>query len=540
MQDFACYIRSASERRHLYAPCSMPMHRPLSSLLGWAVLGRFRYGVSPAGRRFRCPFFFCLTWVLLAGAPALAQAPAWQNIYPLEMPGHVTATVAANGSVYTVGVLVHYEQSEGDPESGPGSTGSNAFVAKWNPTTQCLVWLVQMGDRFRDEDAATALVVQDSSVYVLGQFEATSQGFGHPVRATGPGDVFVTRLTDHGTRATADWTQALGYPNRHTWARHLACDGAALYVAGITEEVTSRVDPATGQWVPPVTWAFVAKLTDAGTHGLPGWQQTWVVSRGYHEVVALAARQGRAYLATNTWQPTPSPSEPQGWLGEGMLPAHADYRLQLTQLCDQGAGYRLGWTHTEAGQGTGLALAGNALYVTGRADADHAFGHPSLPADARDVPGDLFVAKLVVAGTTVQTAWVQRLRGTGHDEYARLPYIAVHDRRVYLAGIFAMPRLTLDSVVLRNSNRNRSTRNLFVAQLTDAGSASRFDWAHRLGNEHAADLGAFTLDGPHLYVSGYFQGYRNQPVLLGEQQFRLPDENVGDGMLLQGWLPVGP
>ncbi|MDO7847418.1 hypothetical protein Q5H92_13695 [Hymenobacter sp. M29] len=450
----------------------------------------------------------------------------------------MTATVAANGSVYAVGVLVHYEQSEGDPESGPVSTGSTAFVAKWNPTTQRLLWLVQMGSRFRDEGTPAALVVQDSIVYVLGQFDAASQGFGHPVRATGRGDVFVTRLTDHGTHATANWTQPLGYPNRYTWARHLACDGAAVYVAGTTEEVESRLDPATSQWLPRASRAFVAKLTDAGTRALPGWQHTWDVRRGYHEVVALATQRGRVYLATNTWQPTPSPSEPQGWRGEGMLPAHANYRVHLTQFRSQGAGYRIGWTHTEAGQGAGLALAGNALYVTGRADADHAFGHP--PADAQDVPGDLFVAKLVVTGTTVQTAWVQRLRGTGHDEYARMPYVAVRGRRVYLAGIFALPRLALDSVVLRNSNRNSGNRNLFVAQLTDAGATSRFDWAHRLGNEHAADFGAFALDGPRLYISGYFQGYRNLPVLLGKQQFLVPYENVGDGVLLQGWLPVGP
>jgi hypothetical protein len=478
--------------------------------------------------------------LLLVDAAAQAQAPAWQNIHPLEVPGNVFATVAANGSVYTAGSITHYEEIVGDPEGGPASTGSNAFVAKWNPTTHRLVWLVRMGAQFRDRDYATALVVRDSSVYVLGQFERTSQGFGHPVRATGYGDIFVTRLTDHGTRATADWTQPLGHPNNATLARHLVCDGATLYVAGTLEGVGSRVNPATGQWLPPVFRAFVAKFTDAGTRGLPGWQRTWAVRRGYHEVVALAAQRGRVYLATNTWQPTPSPSEPQGWRGEGMLPAHADYRVNLTQLRDQGAGYRVGWTHAEAGQGAGLALAGKVLYVTGRADADHAFGHPHPPANTRDVPGDLFVAKLVVTGTAVQTAWVQRLRGTGHDEYARMPYVAVRGRRVYLAGIFALPRLKLGSVVLRNANRNRDNRNLFVAQLTDAGAAGRFDWAHRWGNEHAADFGAFTLDGPRLYLSGYFQGYRNLPVLLGEQQFLLPHENVGDGVLLQGWLPVGP
>jgi hypothetical protein len=354
----------------------MSVPRPLSSNLGRGLRNGFRSLVSQAGRRCSWPCSFCLVWVLLVGAAAQAQAPAWQNIHPLEVPGNVFATVAANGSVYTAGSITHYEESAGDPESGPVSTGSNAFVAKWNPTAHRLVWLVQMGAQFRDKDYATALVVRDSSVYVLGQFERTSQGFGHPVRATGYGDIFVTRLTDHGTRATADWTQPLGHPNNATLARHLVCDGATIYVAGTIEGVGSRVDPATGQWRPPVSRAFVAKFTDAGTHGLPGWQRTWEVRPGYHEVVALAAQRGRVYLASNTWQPTPSPSEPQGWLGEGMLPAHADYRVHLTQLRDQGAGYRVGWAHTEAGQGAGLALAGKALYVTGRADADRAFGHP--------------------------------------------------------------------------------------------------------------------------------------------------------------------
>lgn len=75
-----------------------------------------------------------------------------------------------------------------------------------------------------------------------------------------------------------------------------------------------------------------------------------------------------------------------------------------------------------------------------------------------------------------------------------------------------------------------------MSQLTDAGSSARFDWAQRQGNEYNADLRAFSLVGERLFVAGQYQGFHGRPVLLGTQQFVLPNDA---GVLLQSWLPVG-
>ncbi|OON69294.1 hypothetical protein B0919_08355 [Hymenobacter sp. CRA2] len=481
---------------------------------------------------------------VLAGTDAWAQAPSFQNIHPLEVPGNVFATVTTNGYVYVAGSQTHWEEGHVDPESGPASTGHNAFVAKWDPATRRLVWLVKMSQRYNSKDYASALVIQDSSVYVLGRFEKESEGFGHPIKTPGFGDLFVAKLTDHGNRASAEWTQALGYAVSNEIegvtprAQHLVCDGAALYVTGAIETESRTWDPATGNKAPNVTLAFVAKLTDAGTRATPSWQHTWLVNADNYRVVTLASQQGKLYLAANAWQYTPLREEPTSTLELGALPRHANYRLHLTQLSDQGNSYRPDWTHTEAGLVTSVAVSGNSLYVVGREDADQAFGRASQPPNAQDVPGDLFVAKLVVAGTKVRPVWVQRLRGTGHDEDAGVSRVVVNGRHVFVAGTFGTPSLTIGATVLPPKPPGRLNvygSDLFVAQLTDTGPASRFDWAQRLGGTHKDELLDFSLAGSQLYIRGVFSGYGGKSVQLGEQQFMLPNNG---GLLLQAWLPI--
>ena len=488
--------------------------------------------------------------VILSSASVWAQAPRFQNVHRLEVPGSITATVTANGYVYVAGGLVRWRKGplRAHGGDGPPHTGYNAFVAKWNPTTHRLVWLKEMGRQPGGADQATALVVRGSNVYVLGSFEQESEGFGHPIKSAFGLDLFVARLTDHGSRATAEWTQPLGYAVNSVTetvspqANHLACEGSALYVAGTTDTEPSTWDPATGTKVPNIKRAFVAKLTDAGARCTPIWKRTWVVDRSYYDIVTLTSQQGKLYLGTNSWQPTPDREEPTSTLKVGALPRNANYRLHFTQFSDQGSRYHLDWTHTEAGQGAGVAVAGNAFYIVGREDADQSFGQTSQPANAHDVPGDLFVAKLVLTNTTVRPAWVQRLRGTGHDEYATLACIAIGGRHVYVAGTFGTPSLSVGATVINPkafSPVNDSEADLFVAQLTDAGVAASFDWAQRLGGTYNDHLRAFSLVGSRLYVSGFFDGDFGSPILFGKQQFLLQeDSGILPEVLLQAWLPL--
>jgi len=285
--------------------------------------------------------------------------------------------------------------------------------------------------------------------------------------------------------------------------------------------------------------AFVAKLTDTGTHATPGWQRTWIVNRDKYELVTFMTQRSKLYIAANIRQ-SDSPIPDHRMREAGIALSH--YHLQLTQLSDQGSSEHLDWTHTEVGQGCGLAVAGTSIYVVGREDADKPFGLPSHPTDARTVPGDLFVAKLVVADTTVRPAWVQHIRGTGADRDAELRYVVVRGQHVYVAGVFSTPSLTVGAIVLKPKpfeRVNSSETDLFVAQLTDTKTNARFDWVQRLGGAHYDHLRAFLLTNSQLYVSGFFDGDHGDPILLGKQQFLLPnDGGTIPEVLVQAWMPL--
>jgi hypothetical protein len=394
--------------------------------------------------------------VLLASWCAWAQAPHFQDIQPIEPPGAVFATVPANGSIYLVGSIARVAGY--DPESGPYNSGHNAYVAKWNPATRRLVWVLEMGNNHQDD--ASALVVRDSCVYILGQFSRVTEGFGHPLKGSGNYDGFVTKLTDHGTSATVNWTQPFGRPGTNMFVRQLALSGSALYVSGI---ITTTTNPLTGITPPDTTRAFVLQVTDAGTQAVPGWRYTWETNRYYQSMGALVAQRGKVYVAASTWQATPDRPEPQSTLALGALPHRANYRMRLIQLSDQGSSYHLDWTHIEAGEAADLAVVGDTLYVAGRG------------------------------------------------------------AHLYLAGTFGAPSLNLGAVVLPNASpRGDSPQSLFVAQLAVTSVTSRFDWAERLGNNYKSELKAFALDGARLYLRGDFQGFYDQAVLLGEEQVHFP------------------
>ncbi|MDO7885629.1 hypothetical protein [Hymenobacter cheonanensis] len=479
---------------------------------------------------------FASAVLLLAGLAARAQAPAWQDIEPLPNYNIDATAAAASGDVYLAGTLLHYaDDGNADPVRGPTYLGSNAFVAKWSAATRRIAWLVPTGTAY--EDYATALAVKGDTVYVAGSFLKETEGFGRPLKAIGDRDVFVTRLIDHGSRATVDWTQQLGYLNSHTTVSFLTLSGSALYLAGNSQTHLDSLSAKTGKSVPH-GYTFVARVAANEATGAINWRRTWPTDVDYHALVGLAAQPGKVYLATTTWQQTPPRTQPlEGAHQEGALPHNADYRLHLTQLSDQGQAWHLDWTRTEAGAATGLAVAGAALYVLGREDADRAFEAPHQPAVAPAASGDMFLAKLSLANPAAPPVWVQRLPGSGFDENSILKAVAVRGERVYVGGTFGSPQLALGPWLLTNAKPySGGERNLFVAQLTDFGASSRFDWAQRMGNENYARLRAFALVGARLYVNGHYQGYHGQPVLLGEQQFLLRNDHE---VLLQGWLPVG-
>lgn len=468
--------------------------------------------------------------LLLGVLAARAQTPAWHDAQHLDdyagiFNPYVTATDTA-GNVYLAGGFEYPCRMGGTTLQRFGE--EDAYVAKWSAASHRIVWAVGMGGG--RHDYVSAIVVKGNLVYVAGTFSEKPQGFERPLKAIGYEDVFLTRLTDHGTRATVDWTQQLGYPGRYTGANYLALDGSALYVAGTTITAPDSLSTETGKMVPHVT-GFVTKVTDAGPAPRLGWTREWKPVPYYASLVALAAYRGKVYLLTNTWEPTPPRVESIDTRECGALSWQANYRAHLTRFSDEGATYRTDWTHTEPGAATALAVAAPALYLVGRADANLPFGAAAQPATAQDVAGDMLVAKLLEDDTGARPAWVQRLRGTGYDQSNILNQVAVRGRHVYVAGTFGSKFLKLGNTELTNAATDGAS-DLLVAELTDTGATARFDWAQRAGGPHYDTSGQLTVTARRLFFDGYFQ---DSPVVVGGRELTKPYEQMYT--FFQAWLP---
>ena len=140
--------------------------------------------------------------------------------------------------------------------------------------------------------------------------------------------------------------------------------------------------------------------------------------------------------------------------------------------------------------------ANGNLYIAGSFSGQLTLGATTLTAAG--AASTLFVAKWNVTTRTYQWA----VSGTGTTGQAYISSMAVAGNNVYLTGIFFRGTLTLGGTTLLNNDTNTSTRDIFVAKLTDAGPSASFAWALRDGSL-ADDLAqSIVVAGTSLYVGG--------------------------------------
>ncbi|MDO7884346.1 T9SS type A sorting domain-containing protein [Hymenobacter cheonanensis] len=146
----------------------------------------------------------------------------------------------------------------------------DVFVAKLAAASGIFAWAQRAGGA--GDDRANVVATDGASVYVAGEFQSTTAGFG-PATLANAGtsglyyDVFVTQLTDAGGAGSFSWARRAGGPG-DDYGTALAVSSAGVYVAG-----------AFGGNVPGTTTAsfgntqltsansldiYVAKLTSAG------------------------------------------------------------------------------------------------------------------------------------------------------------------------------------------------------------------------------------------------------------------------------------
>jgi hypothetical protein len=176
---------------------------------------------------------------------------------------------------------------------------------------------------------------------------------------------------------------------------------------------------------------------------------------------------------------------------------------RVFKFTDTGTSASLAWTQliTYADMG-GLAVSGTNVYITGSfTSATLALGTTTL-ANAGPNSADLFVAKLVDAGTSSTFAWAVR---TGGPQAETSGPVVVQGTTLYATGYFnggpGAPAV-FGSTQLTSAG----ALDVYVVKLTDTGSTGQVGWAQRLGGPGFDQVSTLAVAGPAVYVGGSFEG----------------------------------
>ena len=143
-----------------------------------------------------------------------------------------------------------------------------------------------------------------------------------------------------------------------------------------------------------------------------------------------------------------------------------------------------------------LAVRGSAVYVAGSFENTITFANTTLTS-AGD--RDIFVAKLLDAGSTGTPTWIQQAGGSGFDIATGL---AVAHTGVYVTGGYDTAGATFGATALPASGAGEG----FVAKLADAGPTGSFAWAQRLGGSGRASVNALAANIYGVFLAGAFAG----------------------------------
>ena len=271
---------------------------------------------------------------------------------------------------------------------------------------------------------------------------------------------------------------------------------------------------------------FVAKWSR--TTGNFVWAQRASAASGQPggQVAALAVSGANVYLAGSF-------SGTLNFGGVALTSGTASTDVFVAKLTDAGTSGSFGWARRTAGNGyslnaAALAANGSNVYLTGGFTGTASFGTAAVTS-ATTTGQDVYVAKLSDTGAGGSFAWAQRAGGSNDDYPAA---IAVNGTNVYVSGVFYSTTATFGTTSLANAGGN--DRDVFVAQLTDAGPTGSFGPAQRAGgvgrdrtfaNELVATANA-------VYLVGDFS--TNVPLTFGSTS--LPP--TANGTILARWNPV--
>ena len=450
----------------------------------------------------------------LLGPIARAQITSWQAALASAVTGQgniVSRNIATDGSgnVYVVGYFtgkVRLGATLLTAAAGSGSTsGRDAFVAKWNSATNSWVWA--LAGSSSDDDQATNVAVTNNSVYVSGYFGGvTSATFGNLTFPLGLGlNLFVLKLTDAGSTATARWVQTGLTSSNYSAAMApaataLAVSGSSVYVAGQFSGPTLKIGSTTlanAGGSNATNDAFVAKLTDTGLAS--SWQ--WARRAGgtaNDQATSLAVSGSNVYLGgyfTGTAEFGATTLTSVGPAGTTDI-----FLARLNDLSFFEWALRAGGTGDD--RANAVVADGNTVYLAGNAKSRSPDFTPlALTTPATGGVDDLFVAKLSDAGPSPAFVWVERAGGA---PTAAITGLALSGNAIYVTGDFIFASaLHFGTTILANPG---TLNDVFVARLDDAGATASYAWAHQLGSSGADAAAGIAADANTVYVGGAVNG----------------------------------
>ncbi|MDB5270164.1 MAG: hypothetical protein JWP58_3204 [Hymenobacter sp.] len=392
------------------------------------------------------------------------SAFAWAYRFGGSDLDQVTAVALSGARVYVAGTFISPNAAFGNTNlANYGSANSittDAFVARLTDAgpNATVDWAQQFGGT--SQDAANALAVAGTSVFVGGQTASAPAQFGSISRASSNGGVgydgYVAKLVDGTTSATVSWVQSItGSGSKYVNA--LALNGASVYATGSIGGQNATFGTTT---VPNggASNAFLAKLNDAGTSSTWQWalrangsgsdQSNALVVNG--PVIYIAGTLSSTALVMGSH--TITNAGPNGTT-DAFVAAVQDAGSTATWSWARQAG------GTDDDKGTGLALYGNSgVYLAGSfASSTVTIGSTALAAGS----GGALVARLSDDGTSATVDWSQR---GGSVTNTTASCVTMSGTRMYLTGNF-QNTATFGSQTLASSSAGQSTN--FLAHLVD-------------------------------------------------------------------------
>ena len=319
------------------------------------------------------------------------------------------------------------------------------------------------------------------NVYLAGSFTNMVVLGGTTLTSLGSRDVFVAKFNPASNQFV--WAQRAGGTSVDE-ATAVTVSGTGVYVAGYFASATANFGSSsltkadTGAAIADM---FVTKLTDAGSTASFVWAQRGGGTDD-DRATAVAVSGSSVYVAGYFV------SAPAGF-GTTNLPKTGGNGADIfvTKLTDAGSTARFEWAQRAGGTSndyaTAMAVSGTSVYITG---------------DFGDTANfDVFVAKLTDAGSTASFIWASRAGGSNYDDSAAL---AVSGTSIFIAGNF----VGVADFGTINLTTGAFVTEIFVAKLTDTGSAGNFVWAQRAGGTDDDQATALSVSGQSVYVAGWF------------------------------------